>query len=125
MAKPKIIIQIVQPKQSSKLQTIDKIDCRCKFHQCSMSSFYARRLKKNKKTVKLSIFFAVLGSASAKAACRTFIKLITGQCTSHIYHKSDGTCACTFILERGLTWQQVSFLIIIIYEHCIQKARLL
>ncbi len=41
----------------------------------STSSFYWRRSQKRKKTVKLSVFFALLGSARAKAALRTLIKL--------------------------------------------------
>ena len=46
------------------------------FHQHTTSSFYAGRSRKRKKTVKLSSFFPLLGSAGVKAACRTLVKLI-------------------------------------------------
>ena len=48
---------------------------RVQFHQCSMSSFYARRSQNRKKTVKSSSFFVLSGSASIKAAHRTLMKL--------------------------------------------------
>jgi len=46
------------------------------FHHPSKSSFYARRSqKRKKKTVKLSVFFALMGSARTKASHGTLIKL--------------------------------------------------
>jgi len=44
-----------------------------------MSSFFAKRSQKHKKTVKLSVFFALLGSVRAKGACRTLAKLAQGK----------------------------------------------
>ena len=32
--------------------------------------------------------------------------LNTDGCTSEVYQKSDGSCACGFFLEVGLTWSQ-------------------
>jgi hypothetical protein len=29
-----------------------------------------------------------------------------GQCTTPVYKKSNGQCACGFFLDTGLTWQQ-------------------
>ena len=49
------------------------------FHQCSTSSFYARRSQKCKKLLDLTVFFALLGSASVKAARRMLMKLTPGQ----------------------------------------------
>jgi hypothetical protein len=43
--------------------------------------------KSAKKTVKFSVFFAILGSACAKAACRMLVKLTPG---SHLLCMSDG-----------------------------------
>ncbi len=34
------------------------------------------------------------------------IKTFIDQCTTDVYKKSDGTCACGFYLEKGLTWTQ-------------------
>jgi len=48
---------------------------RCKFHQHSTSGFFEHRSQKRKKTVKLSVFFALLGSAHTKAAHRKLIKM--------------------------------------------------
>ena len=48
------------------------------FHQRSTSSFYACRSQKRKKTVKLSSFIVLLGSARVKVACRTLVKLTLG-----------------------------------------------
>jgi len=42
---------------------------RGQFHQRFMYSFYAHKSQLHKNTVKLSVFFAVLGSASVKASC--------------------------------------------------------
>jgi len=57
----------------------DEIYTQGQFHQPSMSSFYMRRFWKHKKTVKLSVFFAFLESARAKAAHRTLMKLTPRQ----------------------------------------------
>jgi hypothetical protein len=32
----------------------------------------------------------------------------TGQCTTKTYVKADGSCACGFYLERGLTYKQAT-----------------
>ena len=48
------------------------------FHQHSTSSFYARRSRKCKKLLDLTVFFALLGSSSVKAACRMLMKLTPG-----------------------------------------------
>jgi len=56
---------------------IDEIDTRAQFHQHSTYSFYVCRSQK-RKTVKLSIFFTLLGSTSAKAVRRTLMKLTLG-----------------------------------------------
>ncbi len=45
------------------------------FHQRSTSSFYIHRSWKCKKTVKLSVFFALWGLGCPKAACRTLMTL--------------------------------------------------
>ena len=39
-----------------------------------MSSFYARRSGKRKKQLELTVFFALLGSASVKAARKMLVK---------------------------------------------------
>jgi hypothetical protein len=49
------------------------------FYQHSTSSFYEHRYLKCKKTVKMSIFFALLGSALLKSASRMLMKLTLGQ----------------------------------------------
>jgi len=41
-------------------------------------SFYVPRTQKHKKTVKLSIYFTLLGSTSVKAARKTLVKLTPG-----------------------------------------------
>jgi hypothetical protein len=64
------------------------------FHQCSTSSFYASRSQKWKKTVKLSVFFSLLGSASAKAACRTLMKLTPGAHFTNMF-------TCSFYMCRS------------------------
>ena len=43
-----------------------------------MSSFYARRSQKSHKAHNLTIFFALLWSASVKAARKTFVQLTSG-----------------------------------------------
>jgi len=48
------------------------------FHQRSTSSFCAYRSRQHTKTVKLSIYFTLLGSACTNAACRTLMKLTPG-----------------------------------------------
>ncbi len=48
------------------------------FHQHFMSSFYACISQKRKKTVKSSVSFALLGSASAKAACKMLVNSTLG-----------------------------------------------
>jgi len=58
------------------------------FHQGSISATIYKQLlpkqilKAQKKTVKLSVFLALLGSALVKAACRMLMKLT--QCVSGI-----------------------------------------
>jgi hypothetical protein len=37
-----------------------------------------------------------------------FYAFYTGQCTTKSYVKADGSCACGFYLERGLTYKQAS-----------------
>jgi len=51
---------------------------RGQFHQLSTSCFCLCRFQKNKKTVKLSVFFTLLGSAQAKAAHGMLMKLTPG-----------------------------------------------
>ena len=41
-------------------------------------SFYARRSRKRKKQLELTVFFALLGSASEKAARKMLVKLTPG-----------------------------------------------
>ncbi len=54
--------------------------------------FYVRRSQKHKKTVKLSFFFAPLGSGRLKAARRTLMKLTRGvRCTDE-----SGTLVCMY-----------------------------
>ena len=48
------------------------------FHQHSTSSFYARRSQNPIKLLNFTVFFALLGSASVKAARRTLVKLNPG-----------------------------------------------
>jgi len=38
----------------------------------------------------------------AKQTLMSFV----GQCTTPVYKKSNGQCACGFYLGTGLTWQQ-------------------
>ncbi len=47
---------------------------RCQFHQHLTQSFYVRRSQKRKKTVKLSVFFVLSGSACKKAASWMLVK---------------------------------------------------
>ena len=49
------------------------------FIQMLTNSFYARRSQKRKKTVKLSSFIALLGSARVKAARRMLVKMNPGR----------------------------------------------
>ncbi len=51
---------------------------RCQLYQRSTSSFYTRRSKKHKNTVKSSVFYTLLGSARVKAVHRTLMKFIPG-----------------------------------------------
>jgi len=60
--------------KKGKSNVVVEIDNRCQFHLRSKCSFYAHRSRKQKKTAKLSVFFALLGSSSVKAACRTLMK---------------------------------------------------
>jgi len=62
-------------QNKSYIWNVGEIDFRDQFHQRSMSSFYAHRSQKHKKTVNLSVFFAILGSVCVKAACRMLMKL--------------------------------------------------
>jgi len=66
------------------------------FHQHSTSSFFARRSRKHK-TVKFSVFFALLESARAKAALRTLMKLTPGS-------NSDGKEAFHRHVTNQLSW---------------------
>ena len=34
------------------------------------------------------------------------IDIFPGQCTTYVYNKLDGQCACGFFLSNGLTWLQ-------------------
>jgi hypothetical protein len=34
--------------------------------------------------------------------------LFLANCTTEIYAKADGKCACAFYLDRGLTWRQAA-----------------
>jgi len=52
--------------------------CWGQFHQLTTSIFHVRIPQKRKKTVKLSVFFALLGSEHAKAARKTLMQLTTG-----------------------------------------------
>jgi len=58
------------------------------FYQHSTSSYCACRSRKHKKTVKSSVFFAILGSASVKAANRILMKLTPGLLSSVSHHPS-------------------------------------
>ena len=42
-------------------------------------SFYARRSRKRKKQLELTVFFALLGSASVKASSKMLVKLTRGE----------------------------------------------
>jgi hypothetical protein len=64
---------IISAKKQAKY--VDEIDARGQFHQHSTSSFCGRRSKKQTKTVKISVFFALLGSACTQAVCRMLMKL--------------------------------------------------
>jgi len=57
---------------------VDEIDTRGQFHQIFMSIFYMFRYRKCKNRVKLSVFFALLGSVLVKAASNMLIKLTPG-----------------------------------------------
>ncbi len=48
---------------------------RCQCHQHFMQNSFSRKSLKGKKTVKSSVSFSLLGSASIKAVCKTFVKL--------------------------------------------------
>jgi len=48
---------------------------RANFINLLRAAFACTDLKNAKKTVKLSVFFALLGSAHTKAACRTLMEL--------------------------------------------------
>ena len=61
------------PEKSKQGFLLNLSQTRGQFHQPSMSSFYAR--KSQKKTVKLSSFFALLGFAHIKAAHKMLVKL--------------------------------------------------
>jgi len=50
-----------------------------RFHQHIYAQFYMHRSHKYSKTVKSSVSFALLGSASAKAGCKTLIKWSPGK----------------------------------------------
>ena len=49
------------------------------------SYFYARRSQKRKKLLNLTVFFALLGSARVKAACRMMVKLTPGVNTTKLF----------------------------------------
>ena len=34
--------------------------------------------------------------------------IFQAQCTTEVYKKSDGSCACGFYLDRGLTWREAA-----------------
>jgi len=53
-------------------------DTRAQFHQRFMNIFYARRSQKCKKIDNLTVIFTHSGSARAKAACKTLMKLSPG-----------------------------------------------
>jgi len=72
------------------------IDTWSQFHQRSTSSIYARRPRKRKKTVKLSIFFALLGSGGIKAAHKMLVEL-----TPDVMPPLQPKTRFNFLSERG------------------------
>jgi hypothetical protein len=56
----------------------DPFSIKGQFYQRFTTSFYASRSRKRKNTVKLSVFFALLGSVHEKAARRLLMKLTPG-----------------------------------------------
>jgi len=79
---------MLQPQKDLLVRSI-----RVRFHQHVYSQLFMHTdTKSSKKTVKLSVFFAFLGSAQAKAACITLMKLIivvnfTNMFTHRIYNQ--------------------------------------
>ncbi len=71
---------------------------RGQFHQHSMRNVYACRSQKCKKTVKLSIIFALLGSALSKAAHRMLMKLTPGVRFFAAFCIYIDSCFATFVL---------------------------
>jgi len=63
------------------------------FHQYFTWSFYRRRSQTlKKKTVKLSVFFALLGSESIKCACKMLVKLTPSYWQIKMLIKIDFKC---------------------------------
>ncbi len=74
------------------------------FINVCLSSFHTRRSQKCKKTDDLTVFFALQGSACAKAACRTMMKLTPGSApnganTYKNFQAIFSPCPLIFILE--------------------------
>jgi len=81
------------------------------FYKHSTSSFYKHRSLKRKKTVKMSIFFALLGSALLKSASRMLMKLTLGQCFFEIQQRYVDKKTIKYVCQNCFCHKGLKFII--------------
>jgi len=62
------------PKKATYLISQNIVEIRDQFHQHFTRAIFVHRSQKRKKTDSLTVFFALMGSASVKAACKMLVK---------------------------------------------------
>ena len=68
-------------------------------------SFYTHRSQKRKRLLELTVFFALLGSAGVKAACKHVDEI--DPCLLHV--EADAMKMVTFTVDKNKAWHNICF----------------